>query len=173
MLCIPGRSWRRSRLLAGTSRHWTARSGRSPGSRPRRHRGKSARGAQPGQGDEDEPSDRSLRRQVAGGGEGVQAVASELVWRDIAPDVTGFYGPGQQVPDEVAEVLLRAGKVLTPVHERREFGALRVFMHDDRVSLKHGCQPPASALGLVADVGELLEVAGDLAFMPGDQDRLH
>jgi len=33
----------------------------------------SLRGAQPSQGDRDEPADRDLRRQAAGGGEGVQA----------------------------------------------------------------------------------------------------
>jgi hypothetical protein len=84
----------------------------------------SARGAQPGQSDRDEPADRGLGRQAAGCCEGVEAVARELLRRDIVPDVAGLGGVAQQVSDQVDELLLRSRDVLTPVQERREFGSV-------------------------------------------------
>jgi hypothetical protein len=43
---------------------------------------------------------------------------------------------------------------------------------DECVGLQHGLQPLVCVTTLVAEVGELGEVGGDLAFVPGDQDRL-
>jgi hypothetical protein len=37
--------------------------------------------------------------------------------------------------------------------------------------LRHGFEPLARTAGPVPDCGEVLEVAGDLTFVPGDQDR--
>lgn len=74
-------------------------------------------GAQPGEGDCDEPADRGLGRQIAGCREGVQAIARELGRRDIISDVAAFCALGHQVPDEVAEVLPRSGDVLTSMQE--------------------------------------------------------
>ena len=71
---------------------------------------------QPSDSNHDEPSDRGLGRQAAGGCEGVEAVARELVRRDIAPDGAGLCGLGQQVSDQVAELLLRSGEMLTSMH---------------------------------------------------------
>ena len=58
--------------------------------RRQRHRNKSARGAQPGQSDRDEPTDRGLGRQAPSRCEGVEAVASELVGCDIVTDIAGL-----------------------------------------------------------------------------------
>jgi len=62
--------------------------------------------------------------QAAGCYEGVEAVAREFVRRDIVPEVAGRRGRGEQVSDEVAELPLRSGDVLTSMHECREFGAV-------------------------------------------------
>jgi hypothetical protein len=68
-------------------------------------------------------------------------------------------------------VLLRSGIVLTPMDECREF-AVVVLMGNQRVGLEDRLEPLARVAGLVADLGEIFEVAGDLSFVPGDQDRL-
>src|SRR6266496_3000567 len=95
----------------------------SPTSRLRGALGGAA-GAQSGDRDRDEAVDRGLGRQAAGCAEGVQAVAGQLVRRDIIAHVPGLRGLGQQVLDEAAEVLMRSGDGLTPVQERRELGAV-------------------------------------------------
>ena len=46
-----------------------------------------------------------------------------------------------------------------------------VLVGDERVGLEHSFESSASIAGLVADFGELFEVAGDLTFVPGGQDR--
>jgi hypothetical protein len=47
------------------------------------------------QSDRDKPTHRGFGRQVAGGGEGVQAIARKFVGRDVVPDVPGVDGLGQ------------------------------------------------------------------------------
>ncbi len=124
---------------------------------------------QPSQNDCDEPVDCGLGRQAAGCGEGVEAVARELVRCDIVPEVAGLCGVGQQVSDEVAELLLRSGDVLTSMQECREFGAV-VLVGNERVGLEYSFEPLASVASLVPDFGKMFEVVGDLTFVPGDQD---
>ena len=60
--------------------------------------------------------------------------------------------------------------MLTSMQECREFGAM-VLVGNERVGLKHSFEPLASAASLVPDLGEMFEVAGDLMFVPSDQDR--
>jgi hypothetical protein len=62
------------------------------------------------------------------------------------------------------------GEVRAPVQEGGELRVV-VLVADERVGPEDGLEPRARVAGLVADLGELLEVAGDLAFVPGDQDR--
>ncbi|HEU6444518.1 MAG TPA: hypothetical protein VFL61_05615 [Gaiellaceae bacterium] len=50
----------------------------------------------------------------------MEAVAGELVGRDIVPGATGGCALGGQVSDHVAE-LLRPSDMLVSVHECREF----------------------------------------------------
>ena len=139
-----------------------------------RHQNESARGAQPSQSDRDEPADRGLGRQAAGCREGVEAVARKLVRRDIVADVAGLCSVGQQVSDEVAELLLRSDDVLTSMQECREFDAefdAVVLVGNERVSFEYSFESLASVASLVPDFGEMFEVAGDLTFVPGEQDR--
>src|SRR5215211_1063277 len=91
---------------------------------PQRHQNGSGRGAQPSQSDPDEPANRFLGRQTASCCEGVEAVARELLRRDIISDVAAVCTLGQQVSDHVAELLLRPGDVLTSMQECGEFGAV-------------------------------------------------
>ncbi len=56
------------------------------------------------------------------------------------------------------------------MHECREFSAV-VLVANERVSLQHSFEPLTSVARLVPDLGEIFEVAGDLPFVPGDQDR--
>ncbi|MEX0850237.1 MAG: hypothetical protein WD015_01925, partial [Gaiellaceae bacterium] len=89
----------------------------------------------------------------------MEAVARELVGRDIIPEVAGLCALAQQVSDEVAEVVLRSGDVLTSMQECREFGAV-VLVLNQRVGLEHGFEPLAGVASLVPDLGEIFEVAG-------------
>ncbi len=136
------------------------------------HQNESTRGAQPSQSDRDEPVDRSLGWQPAGCCEGVEAVARKLVGRDIIPEVAGLCDLGQQVSDQVDELLLRPVDVLTSMQECREFGAVVLaVVGDERVGLEHRFEPLASVAGKVAEFGEMFEVAGDVTLVPGEQDR--
>ncbi len=140
------------------------------GFRLQRHQNESARGAQPSQSDRDEPADRGLGRQAAGCCEGVEAVARKLVSRDIIPDVPGLDALGQQVSDQFAELLLRPGDVLLSMQECRQFGGVALVLNE-RVSLEHSFEPLGSVASLVSEFSEMFEVAGDVTFVPGDQDR--
>ena len=79
----------------------------------------------------------------------MEAVARELVRRDIVPDVAGLRALGQQVSDQVAELLLRPGDVLASMQERREFGVVVLvgLVGDERVGLEHGFEPLAGVAG--------------------------
>jgi hypothetical protein len=100
----------------------------------------------------------------------VKAVARKLVRRDIIPEVAGFCALGQQVSDEMPEVLLRTGDVLPAMQECRELGAV-MLVGNEREGLEHGFEPLASVASLVPNFGEMFEVGCDLTLMPGDQDR--
>jgi hypothetical protein len=54
----------------------------------------------------------------------VEAVARQLVGRDIVPDVAALCGPGQQVSDHGAELVLCPHDLLVAMQERREFGVV-------------------------------------------------
>jgi hypothetical protein len=105
----------------------------------------------------------------------VEAVARKLLGRDITPDVAGLCGLSQQVFDHVVDLLLRSGDVHTSMQECREFGAGvlmgKALMGNECVGLEHGFEPLSSVASLVSDFGEIFEVASDLPFVPGEQDR--
>ena len=87
------------------------------------HRNQSARRAQPRQGDPDEPADRSLGGQATGCAQGMEAVGGELVRRDVIPEVAGRCHLGQQLLNQVVDMLLRSGEMRTPMQEGGDFGA--------------------------------------------------
>jgi hypothetical protein len=104
----------------------------------------------------------------------VLAVVGELVRGDVVSDATGPGGVGQQVSDHVVNVPLRVGDVLVSVKECPEVGVVAggsmtsgPFVVDEGVGLQYGLEPPVSIAGLVPGVGELFEVGGDLAVVPG------
>jgi hypothetical protein len=73
------------------------------------------------------------------------------------------------------DLLLCAGEVRPPMQEGGQFGAGMLVgeavVGDERVGLQHRLEPLARVAGLVAEFGELGRVGGDLAFVPGNQDR--
>jgi hypothetical protein len=135
-----------------------------------RHRNGSARAAQARQSDLDEPVDRGLGRQAAGGREGVEAVARKLLRRDIIPDLAGPCALDQQVSNQVPKLLLRLGDVFTAMQERCELGVV-ALAGNERKGLEHRFETLARAASSVSDFGEMLEVTGDMPFVPRDQDR--
>ena len=67
------------------------------------------RGLQARQDDGHQPLDRGLGGQPASCRDGVQAVAGQLLRRDIIADLTAGCALAQQVPDEVPELLVGLG----------------------------------------------------------------
>ncbi|MBA2783438.1 MAG: hypothetical protein H0T74_11070, partial [Rubrobacteraceae bacterium] len=100
----------------------------------------------------------------------MKAVARELAGRDIVPEVAGGSALGQQVSNHVAKLLLRSADVLTLMQECRELGAV-VLVRNERIRAEHRLETLAGVAGLVPDLGEMFEVAADLTFVPGEQDR--
>src|SRR6266496_2067342 len=132
--------------------------------------GSGAGGAQTNQSNHDEPADGGLGPQATRSCEGVEAVARELVRRDIIAEVPGFCPLDQQVSDEIGELLLCAGDMLTSMQECREFGPVVLVGHE-RERVEHSFEPLASVARSVADFREIFEMARYLTFMPSDQDR--
>ncbi len=89
----------------------------------------SALGADPGQSNGDEPVDCGFGREGTGCREGVEAVARELVRRNVISDVTGLCALDQQISNEVAEVLLGPADVLFSMQERPEFGGVALVLN--------------------------------------------
>ena len=83
----------------------------------------------------------------------MEAVARKLVRRHIVPEVAGLLSLGQQVSDEVAELVLRSADVLTPMEECHELGAVddRDIVVDERVGLEHRYEPLAGVAGSVSE----------------------
>jgi hypothetical protein len=77
----------------------------------------------------------------------VETVARKLVRRDVIPDVAALRALGKYVSDEVSELLLCSGDVLTSMQEGRKLAAvLLALVRNDRVGFKHRFE----ALGSVA-----------------------
>ena len=103
----------------------------------------------------------------------MQAVAGQLAGLDIITQLARPRGLGDEIADETEQLLLGSGDVLAAVHDRGELGALRPLVGYLSVGGEHGFEPLAgAAAGLIADLGEIFEVAGDVAVVPGGQDRL-
>ena len=80
-------------------------------------------GAQPGQGDGQEPVEGCLGAQTAGGAQGVQAVDGQLFGRDVVADLATLGRLAHQGRDELAQVRVRLGDVLRAVQGRCEVAA--------------------------------------------------
>jgi hypothetical protein len=100
----------------------------------------------------------------------VEAVARELIRGDIVPDIAGLYGLGQHASDQVGELPLRSGDVLTSMQECRQF-AVVMLVANERVGPEHSCEPLARVASLVPALRRDVQVAGDMTFVPGEQDR--
>ena len=74
-------------------------------------------GAQPVQGDRDEPANPGVGRQYARRREGIEAIPCKLVGRDIVPDIAGLCSLGQQVSNQVVTLLLGPDDVLASMQE--------------------------------------------------------
>lgn len=126
--------------------------------------------AQAGDGHGHEPLNRGFGWQAGGRVEGVEAVAGQLLGRDIVADVARLGGLGQQICYEAEQVLLGLGDVLAAMQERRHVVVVMLVL-DERIGLEDGTEPLTGVAGLVPDVLKMLKVTGDLALVPGQQDR--
>lgn len=126
--------------------------------------------SQPGQCYRDQPADRGLGCQAVGCREGVEAIGRKFVRRDVVPEVAYRCALGQQIADELVEMVLRLDDVFASMQACGEFGAM-VLLRNERVGLKYGLQPLTGVASLVPDCNKMFEVTGDLTFVPGDEDR--
>jgi len=81
-------------------------------------------------------------------------------------------GVAQKVTDHGVEPLLRSRDVFASMQERGEFvvvAAVRLVPRK-RVRRENRLESLAGVDSLVSGLSEILEVAGDLAFVPGEQD---
>lgn len=103
----------------------------------------------------------------------METVARQLVRWDIIADVAGRCDLEQQVADHAADPLLGTGDSVVAVQERRELAVVMPMrlVGDEGIGLQHRVQPLAGRARSVPGVGKLVEVAGDLPFVPGEQDR--
>ena len=76
-------------------------------------------GLQPRQGYRHQPANRGLGRQAARGCQGVEAVACELVRRDIISDFAVSRRLVQEIAHQAMKVLMRPGDVLALMQKRR------------------------------------------------------
>ena len=102
----------------------------------------------------------------------MQAVTGQLFRRHIIANLAAGRALGQQVPDEVPELLVSSGDMRTAMQQRRHVAAV-MLVDNQRVGLQDRLEPLASVTGVVSDLRELFEVLGDLALVPGEKDRLH
>ena len=100
----------------------------------------------------------------------MEAIAREFPRRDIVPDLTSLYGLSQKVSDQPFEMPLRSRDVLALMQQCREFSAV-VLVGNERVRLEYGFEPLTDSATLVANPSEILQVAGDLTLVPGNQNR--
>ena len=84
----------------------------------------------------------------------MEAVARELVGRNVLPNLAVLGAFAEHVPDEPLEMLLRPHDVLAMVQESRKLGAV-VLVANKRVCLEHGFEP--------LDAYQLLTQAGGLS----------
>ena len=67
--------------------------------------------------------------------------------------------------------MLRSSDVLASVQQRGELGAV-LLVGNERERLEHCFKALHSPIGLVSDFCELVEMAGDLTFVPREENRL-
>ena len=110
----------------------------------------------------------------------MQTIRRELVGRHVAPNIAGLRRAGDQLPDETLELLVHLSDVVTLVEESCELGPMaaelrpRLLPHvsgNEGMGFEDGEQPLDGRVGLIPDRSEMLQMAGDLAFVPGDQNR--
>jgi hypothetical protein len=105
----------------------------------------------------------------------VDAVARQFLDRDVVPDIAGGLGVGERVAEQAVQLLLGPRRLGSPVQQRAEVvGAVpRAHPADVRVRRGHGVEAVARTSLPFLQGRERREVAGDEAFVPGGDDRLH
>jgi hypothetical protein len=72
------------------------------------------------------------------------------------------------------QVALWRSDVFTLMDQRSEFPTVLVPLEgDQRVGMEDRFESSTWFAGLIAELGEVLEVLGDVALVPGDQDRFN
>src|SRR5262249_60250385 len=76
----------------------------------------------------------------------------------------------QEIAAQVGEVLVSPCDVLTSMHQRRQID-VSVLVANERIGLEQHPEALAWITSLLPERRELGEMAGNVPFMPGDQDR--
>lgn len=111
-------------------------------------------------------------RQCAGGFQGMEAVACELVRSDIAAEVPCLCSRPKQIRHEFNEVLLSPPDMCALMQPCRVGTAVAGVGHQG-ISLQNGFKLPGRTGAAVPDPGQLLQVGVDLAFVPCRENGVH
>ena len=103
----------------------------------------------------------------------MEAVACELVGGDIIAELAGICALGDEVADHAMELSLRLDKLVTPVHECREFSVMVAMglLREERIGLEHCFEALVNIAYPVSYFSEICEVGRDLPSVPCEQDR--
>jgi hypothetical protein len=85
----------------------------------------------------------------------------------------GIHGLDEQLTNDLGKPLFWSGNVLSSMDQRGELRPVLVPLKgDQRVGLEDGFKSRTRLAGLVAKLGQVFQVPGDMLFVPFDQDRL-
>lgn len=103
----------------------------------------------------------------------MKAIGRELTRRNVLPKIARQRGLADQILKKPVEPLARTHDMRAPMENAREVAAVaHVFVRNLRVGSEHRFQTLKRIARTVSNLGELLEVRGDLFLMPSHQDRI-
>lgn len=103
----------------------------------------------------------------------MEAVVGELVGGDVDSDGSGRDGVDQERSDEFVEVVVGVGDVRALMQGQRDLGVVVAvcLVADGGVGVEDDLESRSGVVVFVSYLGEHREVASDLAFVPGEEDR--
>ena len=136
--------------------------------------GPSASRSQPVQGDRHQSADGSLRGQIAGGRQSVDAVHRQLAGSDVAPEPASGGDLIEQGLDQLDHLPLRLDDVLTPVQKRAKFltSVATPHVRDERKCLQDRLEPLVGGPELFSKVGQTSQVQRHMSLMAGRDNGL-
>jgi hypothetical protein len=103
----------------------------------------------------------------------MEAKGRQLVDRHVGSNSTDGHGLDQQSSHDAEQLVLWSGDVFTLMDERAEFWAMLVPLErDQRIRVEHSFESRSRFARSVSQPRQMLQVLGDVPFVPGEQDWL-